>query len=146
MGVALGSAATLNRNTNVYATPTWSAISVIMDATQDLTMEEADASVRGLAGHKLTEPTQLVDVISFKMLDDSSDTNWAALRTAYFAKTVLDIMASSATATTSGALYTRADFKVFEFKRGEPINGLQTTDVTIKPCYSTHTPTQGTIS
>jgi hypothetical protein len=142
----LGGAASLNLNTGSYGSPTWSAIQIVTDVTQNLDADEADASTRGNFAFKATEPTLLGIALEFDILEDIADTNYASIRAAYFARTTLDVFACTGPAATSGEIFVRAVYKMFGFKKGEPLNGINKYTVTIKPCYSANPPTTGTVS
>lgn len=60
-------------------------------------------------------------------LHHSSDTGFAAIKTAYFTNTPLAL------------LILDADFSVTNFSRNEPLEEAITVDVTVKPTYSTRT-------
>ena len=112
------------------------SISGFVTVTGDFGFDNADASHRGDNASKAAEPTLQNNDVSFKMLEDTADTNFLAIRTAALARTSLDLMFSTGGATTSGEHTIRGDFKVFGFKKGEPLNGINTWDVEMARCYS----------
>jgi hypothetical protein len=142
-----GADAKASRNTGTWGTPVWNEINNVNDAlNQGLAFEEADATVR-VAGTgvkvKMSEPTLLGVEISWRMLEDLDDADFLAIRTAFFARTPLDIVLHSGPLADSGETFLRMEYKVFNFAKGEPLNGINTHDVTIKPCYSTNAPQYG---
>jgi hypothetical protein len=131
-----GAKSTLNRNTASYSTPTWLPILPVGDVNLNISFEKANASTRGQQPIAANEPTQLILSIDFTMLEDIADVNYLAIRAAALAKTSLDILACTDVAGTAGEASVRCDYKVQEFKKGEPLNGINTYNVVIEPCYS----------
>jgi hypothetical protein len=146
MGLKIGANNTLNYNTASYGSPSWSPIPTARDVTLNLDAEEADASTRGGGGYKASEPTLKGVSFEWDMLEDHTDTAYLAIRAAYFAGTTVDLRASTAAATAAGELWLRAVCKIFGFKKGEPLNGVNTFTVTAKPCFSANAPSNGTNS
>ena len=133
-----GADAKLYRNTGTFGTPVWAEVKNVNDALNvGLTYAEADATIRGV-GVTQSEPTLLGLELSFRMLEDLDDTQFTAIRTAALAKTILDMLTCSGPVATAGETYVRKEFKVTGFNKGEPLNGINTYDVVMKPCFSTN--------
>jgi len=137
--VRLGKDACLYRNTGSYASPTWDIIDNVRDLTLGLEMDGADASIRSYGGYAADEPTLLRVPVSFNMNYDTADTDWEALRAAFFGRTAVECLILDR-ATAAGAQGMRASFKLHKFGRGEPLAGIQTTDVEMKPCIAINAP------
>ncbi len=135
-----GANATVNRNSASFGSPSWQYITLCRDLTANLDYEEADATQRGSGGNKQSEPTLRGISLEFDVLEDLNDANYLALRSAFINKTEIDTLISTGGATTSGELTLRAGYKIFGFKKSEPLNGINTYSVSMKPCYSTNTP------
>ena len=86
----------------------------------------------------MTEPTGLEANLTWKMLEDLNDVEFLAFRAAFLSKAALDLQVASGPITTPGETFLRGDFKVFGFKKAEPWNGINTYDVSVKPCYTTN--------
>jgi hypothetical protein len=134
-GIRLGANSTVNRNTGSYGSPTWSAIAS-KDVTINLEFEKADVTTRQSLGFKQSEPTLLGLSVEYEILEIPLDTTFLAIRNAFINKTVIDTLLSSGTSAASGESTVRADMKVTGFKKGEPLNGVNTHTVTLEPCYS----------
>jgi hypothetical protein len=131
-----GGTCTLNRNTGTFGSPVWSPINVVVDNNLNEEYDKADASTRFGYPIKCSEPTLLGITIEFTMLEDIADTNYLALRAAFLAKTPVEFMASTGVATTTSEPSTRVTCKIIKFSKGEPLNGIDTYNVSAEPCYS----------
>lgn len=133
-------------NANIYrdtasnwASPTWVAVNNVNDSLNaPHSFEETDTTIRGVGGVAMAEPTLFKPEISFKMLEDVADAQFLALRTAYFTKAILHVLICSGLVTVSGETFMQADMKIFEFKKSEPLNGINTYEITMKQCYSSN--------
>jgi hypothetical protein len=148
-GPRLGALATLNFNngTNAtYNTPVWTQVIHCRDLTMGHAMDSADVSRKGTGGVKQQEPTLLDLDLQFEILEVPADNlGFVAIRSAYFGRTVLDTSVCTGVMNTgNGELYTRADYKVFEFKESQPIDGINAWSITMKPCFSTNPVVNGT--
>ena len=135
----LGMNAKTYRNTNTYASPTWDLVDNIRDLNMPLESDEVDSSIRGFGGFASSEPTLMRIGLSFNMNHDPDDTDWEALRASYFDRSAVELLILDR-ATGTGAEGIRASFKVHQFSKGEPLAGLQTTDVVAKPCIAANAP------
>lgn len=139
MGVVASLDAKGYRNTGSYAAPTWAEIENIKDLTVTGTSAEGDASVRA-SDFMLTEAT-LKDVsIGFEMNWDPADADFVAFRDAWLNRTKIECAFLDGPIGTAGSQGPRASFSVTEFTRNEPLDGILTVNVTIKPAYATNLP------
>jgi hypothetical protein len=134
-----GADAKLKRNTGTFAAPVWSEIKNINEQLGlDLSRPKSDATIRG-GGREMTEPAPLLTIgLSFKMIEDLADTEFLAIRAAFLAGTILDLLCCSGDEAVAGETYVRTEYKVSQFKKAEPVKGLNTYDVSVEPCYSTN--------
>lgn len=107
------------------------------DLTLSMTKDEADASSRAGAGWKETVGTLKDLSLEFEMLQDSADTNLAYLRTSFMTPgTALGVKVLDKS-TGEGPKF---DGEVFEFTRNEPIGGVATVSIKIRPTPSSTAP------
>jgi hypothetical protein len=120
-----------------WTLPTWLEITNAHDKVDvGLSFSEQDATIRGVGPIKLTEPTLLEVEIGWTMLEDITDANFLALRLAFFTKAVVHLLNCSGVYTVAGETYVELDAKICKFAKGEPLDGINTYDVSAKPCYS----------
>jgi hypothetical protein len=131
------------RSAGSFAVPTWTVIGNVRDLSADLSMDEADASIRGGGGVKQTEPVHTLDQLEWEMVEDTTDPAFLAVKAAHDAKTIIDLFCCSGDKTVSGETYFRAEFKVPGWKKTEPLNDANKFAVTAKPAYSTNLPQSG---
>lgn len=145
-GIRLGAAAATAYNSTTYNSPTWVNIVNARDVTVGHSYDSGDASRKGSGGAKQQEPTLSDFDLSFEILEVPSDTTgFVYLRNCYFNKTVLDMATCSGPMTASGGeLYTRLDYKIFGFEQSQPVDGIDSWKVTMKPCFSANPIVQGT--
>lgn len=121
-----------------YAVPTFDEITLCKDLTAPLGFGEGDATVRGSNGWVMTEPTLITHELNFSLLRDQGHADYLALRNAAIARTAIVLAACTGTITVAGEEYIKAEYKIFKFDEGEPLDGLATIDVVAKPCYPTN--------
>lgn len=98
--------------------------------------DTADSSTRGSGGFKTTEPT-LIDLgLTFDMVIDSADVDYAAFRTAFFARSMIAIEYYDET----GGDGVRADYKITSFEQSQDLADVQKVAVEMKPCRSDTAP------
>lgn len=140
----------LGFNAKLYNGASFSSYSDEVPNVKDLTLEfaddEADASIRGSSGYKMTEPTLRGATISFEMVYDTSDSDFTAIMAAYFARTSLFIAVADGPIATVGTWYFKAECKVFGFQKTEALGDIQKVAITLKPCYSSNIPTTVTVT
>jgi hypothetical protein len=144
----------LFRNTGTYASATWNEIVSTRDITVTDNFAEADVSRRG-AALRQTEPTLREISIDFEMVWDTADEDFAALFTAYAAKTLIELAYADGAIGTAGTVASggtvdvqgfRVSCKIVKWERSLPLEGAATVAITAKPCYSTNAPALLTIA
>lgn len=138
MTYSLGRDARFYRNTGTWASPTWSDINNVRDLTLNLESDEIDVTTRGTAvnGFKAVVSGLSSGGIEFDMVWDPTDAAFTAIKDAWLNKTTIELAAMSGDIATSGSQGLHADFAVLNFSRGEPLEGVQTVTVSVKPSYS----------
>lgn len=127
-------------NTLIGATPSWVAVPMARDVTNNDSMQEADATTRASSGFTITAAT-LRDVgIDVEILWVPGETAFDALFTAYKARTAKGFRVLDATSG-RGIMF---DGQIFSFTRNEALNGVITATLTLKPTYSATAPTDVT--
>lgn len=134
MGLRIGQAQYLYRNSATYGSPTWVLINTVKDVTVTDKLDEVDASCRA-SNFKLTEPGQEDFSIETVILADTANTQYQALLDAHNAKTAIDLLALDGPVATVGSQGHRCICKILDFSRGEPLNDLATNNVVAKPSY-----------
>lgn len=129
----------LYRNSATFATPTWVAVTNCRDLTMPQAMTKSDASIRA-ASSKMYAPGMLEWGLDWQMIYDPADTNLTALRTAFYARTNVDLMDLDGADTANGSLGARAVCGLFSFEKGEPIDGLATVDISAAPVFDLTNP------
>lgn len=140
MAVQIGQTRFIAYNSNTYESPTWVEIDLTKDCKVTMSHGESDASFRGYGGFSAMEPGLTSLSFEFNIIEDRASSVYTALRTAFLAKTSLDIFASNTDPTTGSPTGPRATCKVFKFDAGETLGDVVTIDVVLKPCYSSHAP------
>lgn len=98
--------------------------------------DTADSSTRGSEGYKTTEPT-LIDLgLTFEMIIDSGDADFAAFRAAFYARTMIGIQYYDE----DGGDGVQADFKITSFEQAQDLADVQKVSVEMKPCRSDTAP------
>ena len=127
-------------NSASYATPTWVELTNVKDVTLNLEMGEVDVTTRASGGWTENVQGLLSASVDFNMLWDNDDAGFTAVRTAFFAKSGIEILvldgAHDATAGTSQGL--RATCMVGNFTRTETLGEALTVDVSIKPVLNSN--------
>lgn len=141
----LGSEGALYRNAGTYAVPNWVEIDNVKDVSLDLKKGKADVTTRRALGWRQNKPTLKEGPISFTMVWDDEDPNFAAIRDSWLNDTDIEILCLSGPLTESGAEGLRAYMGVFDFVRGEPLEDAMTVDVTIEPTYNAIAPSWYTV-
>lgn len=136
----------LFRNSGTYGSPTWNEIVSTRDITISDNYAEADVSRRG-EGLKQTEPSLREITIDFEMVWDTADEDFAALYTAYAAKTLVELAYADGAIGTLGTVASggtadvqafRVSCKIVKWEKSLPLEGAATVSITAKPCYTTN--------
>lgn len=110
------------------------------DVTLNLSTGESDVTTRSNAGWRAMAATLKEGSIEFKMVWDTADLGFAAIKDAWFNSTPIALAFFDTTPGTGDASGLDADFTVTNFTRNEPLEEAVTVDVTVKPTYSTRAP------
>lgn len=128
MAIYVGLDAKLYRNTGTYASPVWNEIDIASDVTLSLEKTKAEATARNSKWKRHAVGLKSAS-LSIKILADTGQEDYLALRNAYMNDTVLDLAIASGPITTSGTEYFRADFHIFTFPIGQPLEEIGTVEI-----------------
>ena len=140
MATRLGMDAKLYRNSGSYATPTWEEIGNGKDVTLNLEKGEADVTTRANNGWRATVGTLKDASIEFQMVWDTLDSDFDAIRQAFFNNTPIEFAVMDGVITDPDSEGLRATFDIFNFTRNEALEEAILVDVTIKPTYADNAP------
>jgi len=129
----------------IGGTPSWTEATKARDVTLDLNRGEADGTTRGSGGWKQSIPTLKEASVEFECVWDTSDPAYVALRDAWLNGTVLGMAVMDGDIEEAGVEGLWADMAVLKFQRKEPLDGLVTAAITVKPGMSANPPTWKTI-
>lgn len=145
MPAKLGLDCVLHRNTGNYASPTWNAIPNVKDLTLSLEKAEADVTTRASGGWRWTIGTLKDATLEFQMVADSTDDDFTAIQTAFFANTAIEFAALDGSSATNGSQGLRATMDILKFSRNEELENAVMFDVTLKPTYAANAPAWMTV-
>jgi len=120
-------------------------IANIKSVTINMEKGEADVTVRGGSGWRMTVGTLKDGSVEFEMVWDTEDAFFAAMHTAYFGNTNIALMFLDGALGTAGSQGLDADFSITNFTRNEQLEEAVTVNVTVKPSYSTTHPPVWTV-
>ena len=140
MATRLGMDAKLYRNSGSYATPTWEEIGNVKDVTLNLEKGEADVTTRANNGWRATVGTLKDASIEFQMVWDTLDSDFDAIRQAFFNNAAIEFAVMDGDITDPDSEGLRATFDIFSFTRNEALEEAILVDVTIKPTYADNAP------
>lgn len=127
-----------------FASPTWTLYTAVVDVTINRERTEIAASSRGSTFEKFLVGLKKLGV-DINALRDNADTTQIALETAYEAGSVIVMGFADGPIATSGTKYVKIECVVTKLMAGEPLEGVATIDITIKPAAGgTNNPTYGT--
>ena len=113
-GIKIGPKCVAYRNTAVstpYASPTWTAINNVRDASVAIPWDLVEASIRDTRV-KLYHPTQIDFAVSLTVRCDDADAGYQALLAAAQEGTTIDMMILDGPVTTEGSAGVRSYFHV----------------------------------
>lgn len=133
MAIVVSENAKLYYNSGSYASPTWVEVTLAKDVTLNMEKSDIDVTTRGSGG--FTEYANgLIDAgIDFSMLYNTADASFAAIRTAFFSKTNVEMLVLDGPESTTGSQGLRANMLVGGFTRNETLGEALMVDVTMKP-------------
>lgn len=117
---------------------TWEELSNAKDVTLGVETGEADATTRGNNGWKATVATLKDASIEFEMVWNTDDAGFQAIKDAWLNKTPIGIAALDGALNSGEGLV--ADMMVMNFSRSEPLEGVATVSITLKPTFSANAP------
>lgn len=133
MSHVLSENAKLYRNSGSYGTPTWVEIDNVKDLTLNLDKDETDVTTRASGGFKEFVDGMIDASVEWSMLWDTSDANFTAIRTAFFAKTAVEFLILDGDEATAGSQGLRVTCMVKGFTRNETLGDALMVDVNIRP-------------
>ncbi|HUT10072.1 MAG TPA: hypothetical protein VMY35_17355 [Phycisphaerae bacterium] len=107
----------------------------VKELTLVLELTEEEATTREAEGWEMTEPILFRSSLEWTMNWKPSDTNFAAFKTAFFAKAAIALAALDG----PGGEGLDADYKMFRFTRAEP-KGIVTVSCLAKPVFVSRAP------
>ena len=128
------------------ANDTWTELSGIKDLSVPLEKEKVDSTRRADAGWKTSVCKMKALGLDLVIPADPTDAAYLALEAAHINSRAIGIAIMDGAIATPGTQGLKADFQVFKFQRGEPADGLQMMNVSLKPTDSATAPTWVTIS
>lgn len=131
-------------NSGSYGSPTWALVSNCQDLKRPDEFAEAIVSRRAVPVEQV-EPTIRKMQFEWSMVNDATDTAFAALKTRYLAKTLTELSLADGPIATTGTIYLRVETKLFQFGGDEPLDGAAIYNVLAKPCYSSNAPGYTTV-
>ena len=140
MATRLGMDAKLYRNSGSYATPAWEEIGNVKDVTLNLEKGEADVTTRANNGWRATVGTLKDASIEFQMVWDTLDSDFDAIRQAFFNNAPIEFAVMDGDITDPDSEGLRATFDIFNFTLNEALEEAILVDVTIKPTYAENAP------
>lgn len=133
MAHVLSENAKFYRNSGTYGSPTWDLISNVKDLTLNLDKDETDVTTRASGGFKEFVDGLIDASIEFSMLWDTSDADFTAIRTAFFAKTAIEFLILDGLQATAGSQGLRVTCMIKAFTRNETLGEALMVDCTIRP-------------
>lgn len=145
MTFVLGSNCKLYRNAGSYGTPDWQEIENTRDVDLGLQTGEADVSTRNNNGWEAVVAALLRGELTFGMIYDTADADFAAIQTVYFARGTIEFAVADGPIGTSGTQYWRGTCMITGFDISQPLTGPAEVGVTVKPTYAANAPSWNTV-
>lgn len=148
--IGIKCAAYLNVTGNA-ASPVWTELKLISDATLAATMGEAKATTRNAAVEE-SEPILAEVSLTGKILKDPTDAGYAALSASFWNRTSLDVLALDGKTSANGSEGVRFTGKSFTWTEDQSMGTVVFKEFAIKPCanstcrVATVTNANGTLS
>jgi hypothetical protein len=117
-----------------YASPTWTAIDMVRDASIAKPWDLVEASVRA-SRVKMYHPTQMDIPVSLTVRCDNADTGYLALAGAADEGTTLDILIVDGAVTVEGSRGARAHFHVSDTGQDQSIGAVLYKTFELKPGF-----------
>lgn len=143
MAHVLSENAKVYRNTGSYGSPTWDLVANIKDLTLNLDKDETDVTTRSSEGFKEFVDGLIDASVDFSMLWDDADSDFTAIRTAFFAKTAIEFLILDGPQSGTGSAGRqglRATMMTKSFTRNENLGEALMVDVTLRPAKNANSP------
>ncbi len=146
MGIVLGLNAKLYIDEESgYVSPDWNEVTNTKDLTLGLEKNDADVTVRGNNGWRAHVGVLKDASLEFKMIWDTTDTNFTIILNAFLASAApndtINVAALDGSITPPGSQGLRSLMIVSTFTRNEPLEEALTVDVKLMPTYFPAEPT-----
>jgi len=117
---------------------TWTEVSKLLgnEVTWTLEKRKQELIPRNLRGWKATIAKLKVTAFEFKLPVDHADAAYLAFEQAHLNRSAIGIAIMDGDITVAANEGLKGDFKVFKFDRSEPVDGIQTVSISLKPCIS----------
>jgi hypothetical protein len=135
MGIKIGRDGALYINSGSHGSPSWTEVEIVQDVTMSGDAETADADNRSAGIYGADVVVKLGLGVEFKLLWDTSKAYVLTLWNTFHAGTSLDVLVLDGPVGTTGSRGVRATCCINKFTKAEPIRGIQTYDVGMKPTY-----------
>lgn len=123
------------RNTGTWASPTWNEITLAKDVSLDISKSKASAKSR-LSAYSFNWHGMVDAPITLNIIADPAVDDYDVLKDAAVSRTtVLDVALANGAIATTGTRYFRAEYGVFGWKQGQPLEDLETIDVELDLLY-----------
>lgn len=148
MGDKLGLEMKAYRNTATYATPTWVEMDNVKDLTRNLDKATADMSRRASGGWRASRATLKDGNVSFQMVYDTADADFAALHDAWLNNTKINFAFADGPIATAGTQYWRAwmDVKTFSITENLEEGVMVNVELVVAVAASGEAPSWNTVS
>lgn len=125
---------------------TWTLMTNITNVELSMQRDRADVTTRAASGWKAEKPTLATMEVTFDMMYDPTDSDFAAFQTAFLSNTDIDMAFADGAIATTGTKYISGTFGIAEFSRNEPLAEGVTYSVTMVASDPTNPPTLTTVS
>lgn len=109
------------RNTGTFSTPVWDEVPNVTDVELDMAAAAADVTSRAGSGWRQRVASLLEGTVKTSMIYETTDADFTAFQTAFFAKTQIDCAFMDGSITTAGNQGLRASFAVGKMPRKEEL-------------------------
>lgn len=140
----LGIEGILYRNTATWGSPTWNPIPNCKDLSLTLEKGEAGANTR-FTKWKLSRGAMIDSGVEFGMVYDPGDSDYQALKAAFFAGTVINFAIADGDIAVTGTEYLKVDCEVMKFNIPQNLEEVMSVEVAIKPARTDNAPAWTTV-
>ncbi len=133
--IPLGKDAKAYINKGTTESPTWIEVSIIKDATLEISKSDTDVTTRGAGGWKEVMATLKEASVDFGAVWDKEDECYTILLRSMLFDDVIEMLFLDGDKEVEGSQGLHAMMQVFSFKRDEKLTDALAMDVNVKPCY-----------